>query len=172
MENEYLVKTKRLTLRSLTTEDGEQIVSLLNDYDVSRWLTVVPHPYKLTDFKGFLAHLADTSALGGLAIEEDGRVLGVVGLDPTLGYWLGRAHQGRGVMTEAAKALVDWAFTNLEIDQIGSGYFRGNTASHAVLSRLGFRPTGLIERVNCVAQGSDIELIKVDLSRTDWSSRP
>ena len=88
------------------------MVRLLDDYEVARWLTVVPHPYTLTDFNGFLAHLADTSPLGGLAIEEAGQVLGVVGLDPTLGYWLGRAHQGRvfrrkrGVQVCAAQARI------------------------------------------------------------------
>ncbi|MDE9449078.1 GNAT family N-acetyltransferase [Aliiroseovarius sp. Z3] len=171
MKHDFGIRAGRLTLRPLTVGDGDQVVSLLNDYEVARWLTVVPHPYTLADFNGFLAHLADTSPLGGLAIEEHGQVLGVVGLDPTLGYWLGRAHQGRGVMTEAARALVDWAFTNLEIDQIGSGYFAGNHASRAVLQSLGFRHTGVVEHVNCASQGIDVELIKVELSQSDWALR-
>ncbi len=171
MKDDFAIRAGRLTLRPLAVGDGDQVVSLLNDYEVARWLTVVPHPYTLADFNGFLAHLADTSPLGGLAIEEDGQVLGVIGLDPTLGYWLGRAYQGRGVMTKAATALVGWAFENLEIDQIGSGYFAGNYASRAVLQSLGFRHTGVVENVNCASQGVDVELIKVELSQSDWALR-
>lgn len=169
--DDCLIRTKRLTLRPLTAADGDQVVDLLNDYEVARWLTVVPHPYTLADFNGFLTHLADTSRLGGLAIERNNRVLGVVGLDPTLGYWLGRAHQGRGVMIEATTALLEWAFANLEIDQVGSGYFRDNIASRTVLTTLGFRHTGVIEQVHCTSQDIDVELIKVELSRADWQSR-
>ncbi|MCK8484184.1 GNAT family N-acetyltransferase [Aliiroseovarius sp. S2029] len=168
MADKFVIRAGRLTLRPLGAADGEQVVGLLNDYQVSRWLTVVPHPYRLSDFNGFLTHLADTSPLGGLAIEEYGQVMGVIGLDPTLGFWLGRVHQGRGIMTKAATALVDWAFENLEIDRMGSGYFRGNAASRAVLTKLGFRETGVIERVSCVAQGNDMELIKLSLTRDDW----
>lgn len=162
------IKTERFTLRPLTSADGHDVVRLLDDYEVARWLTVVPHPYRFSDYTGFLAHLADTSVLGGLAIEEDGQVLGVVGLDPTLGYWLGRPHHGRGVMTEAAGGLINWAFRNHPIDQISSGYFEGNAASQTVLHKLGFRTTDKIESVYCVSQGIDVKLVKVDMNRADW----
>ena len=170
MSREINIRTERLSLRPLRPADGEHVVRLLDDYEVARWLTVVPHPYTLTDFNGFLAHLADTSPLGGLAIEEAGQVLGVVGLDPTLGYWLGRAHQGRGVMGEAASALVNWAFQQQDIDQIGSGYFEGNVASKSVLHRLGFRDTGVVEDVNCVSQGIEVKLVKAELTRDMWAA--
>ncbi len=160
-----LIKTPRLTLRPLIAADGHQVVRLLDDIAVSRWLTVVPHPYTLADFNGFLAHLADTSSLGGLAIELRGQVVGVVGLDPTLGYWLGRAHQGQGIMSEAAGALVDWTFARHDIHCIRSGYFEGNAASQSVLYKLGFQETGETERVNCISQDLDVKLIRVDLPR-------
>ncbi|WP_371170972.1 GNAT family N-acetyltransferase [Aliiroseovarius sp. 2305UL8-7] len=168
MSSEIRIQTERFTLRPLTESDRDQVVRLLDDFEVARWLTVVPHPYTAADYTDFLTHLADTSVLGGLAIEEDGQVLGVVGLDPTLGYWLGRAHHNRGVMTEAAGGLVDWAFRNQDITELGSGYFEGNTASQTVLHRIGFRETSMIEDVHCTSQGIDTKLIKVSLDRSVW----
>lgn len=168
MEQEIRIKTERFALRPLTPDDADQLIALLDDVQVARWLTVVPHPYTRVDFDGFLDHLSRSSPLGGLAIEEAGKVLGVVGIDPTLGYWIGREHHGRGVMREAAGALVDYAFNALDIDRIGSGHFPGNAASRAVLTGLGFRDTGGVEQVRCVSRNCDETLIKLSLTRADW----
>lgn len=175
MESEIQIKTERLTLRPLVVSDRDQIVQMLGDLKVTRWLTVVPHPYTNADFDGFLQHLAETSDLAGLAIEENGRVLGVIGFDPTadgpsLGYWLGRAHHGRGVMREAARAMVDYAFENGSDDVIASGHFPGNAPSRAVLTGLGFRDTGAQEAVHCKARNCDEILIKMQVTRADWAA--
>lgn len=171
MEQNIKIRTERFTLRPLTPEDGAQVVALLDDIEVARWLTVVPHPYTRADFDGFLDYLATTNALGGLAIDDGGEVLGVVGLDPTLGYWLGRQHQGRGVMREAAAALISYVFTTTDQDQIGSGHFPGNDASRAVLTGLGFRNTGKTEPTHCVSRKCDEVLIKLSLTRAEWEAR-
>jgi len=171
MPSDIRIQTARFVLRPLTLSDGAEIVELINDYEVARWLTVVPHPYALSDFHAFLDYLKDGAPLGGLGIEEDGALLGVVGFDTTLGYWLGQAHQGRGVMTEAAGALVDHVFRDSDVQQIKSGYFRGNAASSAVLRKLGFRETGTSEHVNCVSQAHEVEMINVILTRENRAAR-
>ncbi len=162
------IKTDRLILRPLHKDDGDEIVKLLNDYEVSRWLTVVPYPYTYADFEWFLNHLSKTSPLHGLAITQDDKLLGVIGLKPTLGYWLGRQFHGRGIMTEAAKALVGWHFDHHNSDHIRSGYFDGNHASKAVLHKLGFHETGVITQDHCVSQNKDVPLIQVHLDPANW----
>lgn len=171
MEQDIQIKTGRFTLRPLTSKDAGQVVALLDDIEVARWLTVVPHPYTRADFDGFLDYLASSNPLGGLAIDEGGQVLGVIGLDQTLGYWLGRKHHGRGVMREAANALISHVFTTTDKHQIGSGHFPGNHASRAVLTSLGFRDTGKTEPAHCVSRGCDEVLIKLSLTRAEWEAR-
>lgn len=173
MECEIQIRTERLTLRPLVASDRDQIVQMLGDLKVTRWLTVVPHPYTNADFDVFLQYLSQASDLAALAIEEKGRVLGVVGLDPTadgpsLGYWLGRAHHGRGVMREAAQALIDYVFENEPDAVIVSGHFPGNAPSRAVLTHLGFRDTGDEDEVRCKARDCDEVVIKMCLTRGDW----
>lgn len=170
MEKNIQIRTERFSLRPLTPDDGDQVIALLDDIEVARWLTVVPHPYTRADFDGFLDYLANTNPLGGLAIDEDGEVLGVVGLDPTLGYWLGRKHHGRGVMREAASALISHVFATTDVDQIGSGHFPENHASRAVLTGLGFRDTGKTEDAHCVSRDCDEVLIKLSLTRANWEA--
>ena len=163
-----VITTKRLILRPLAGGDRDVIVQLLNDIDVSRWLTVVPHPYTSADFDAFLHFLAEGAKLEGLAVQSKDGVIGVVGIGNTLGYWLGAAYQNKGYMTEAAGALVDRFFHNTEAQSLGSGYFEGNTASFGVLKKLGFAPTGVIVPEYSQAQGVELPLIKVSLSRDDW----
>ena len=162
------IATKRLVLRPLAGGDRDVIVQLLNDLDVARWLTVVPHPYREADFDAFLDFLAVGSKLEGLAIQAQDGVIGVIGIGTTLGYWLGKTHHGKGYMTEAAQALVDWYFKNSDAQFLGSGYFEGNTASYGVLRKIGFKPTGDVVSEYSQAQGVEVPLIKVSLSRDDW----
>lgn len=55
-----------------------------------------------------------------------------------LGYGLDQRAQGRGVMTEALRAVIDYAFTTLKLHRIKANYTPTNRRSGAVLKRLGF----------------------------------
>ncbi len=170
MEREIIIKTERLALRPLTRADIPAMVALLDDYDVARWLSVVPYPYTRADGLDFLNHLDKADPGEALAIVTPEGFGGVVGIGPGLGYWLGRAFWRRGYMTEAAAAMIGNFFTRTDADLLPSGYFEGNTASARVLHKLGFRPDGE-ERVKSRAQGVEVTLKKVILSRADWQAR-
>jgi 8-oxo-dGTP diphosphatase len=148
--------TERLILRPLLPHDAESLHRLVNDWEVTRNLAVVPFPYprKLAD--DWIASTARELAEGvayNLAITgRDGEqelLLGVVGLrlngnprEATLGYWVGRRFWGHGVASEAAGRMVRWGFANLAIDRILADVATDNPASGAVLRRIGFRQTG------------------------------
>src|SRR4029077_11941499 len=59
-----------------------------------------------------------------------------------LGYALGERHQGTGVMTEALRLAIDYMFREMHIHRISANYMPHNTASAAVLKRLGFTVEG------------------------------
>ena len=48
------LRTPRLTLRPLTYDDCDAIAEGVGNYDVSRWLAVVPYPYSVEDARAFL----------------------------------------------------------------------------------------------------------------------
>lgn len=148
--DEPRLATARLRLRSYAPTDADGMVAYLGDFEVSRWLALVPHPYGPDHAEAFL-----TRKLGerrdpdhwGLAIEVDGAFAGGIGLTGggntrMLGYWLGRPFWGRGLMTEAVGAVIDHAFEVLQIPRIGSGVFEGNEASLAIQKRFGFEILG------------------------------
>ncbi len=97
------IETERLLLRPLVPADAPAIARLVGDFEVSRWLSVVPHPYCEADACAFIDTIAGA---WDRAITCQGTLIGVVGIGDSLGYWLGRPFWGRGYMSEAAAALV------------------------------------------------------------------
>lgn len=59
--------------------------------------------------------------------------------DGELGYWLAEEYWGRGIMTEAAKAIIRHAFDTLKYDKLWCGYYEGNERSRRVMEKCGFR---------------------------------
>lgn len=163
--------TGRLSLRALTRDDIPAMLPLIADYEVSRWLVPVPHPYTRADAEEFLSYLKTCpNRWSALAIHGPGGFMGLVGVDGRLGYWLGRPFHGQGYMTEAAGALVAAWFDDTGAETLHSGYFDGNAASARVLKKLGFVPDGE-DRRYCRAQDTDLDHQNVVLSRTEWEAR-
>lgn len=75
--------------------------------------------------------------------EEDGRVIGLVGLirrdyrQGEIGWALAAEYRGQGYATEAARALMDYGFTRLDLHRIHADTNSDNRASRRVMERLG-----------------------------------
>ena len=160
------ISAGRLLLRPLFISDAADITRLIADWQVMRWLTSPPWPYTLADAEWYLG---DRSSNGSLAILFHGRLAGVVSVNNKLGYWLGREFWGRGIMTEAAGAVVAKFFANHDA-VLNSGYLIGNTVSCKLLEKLGFRETA-IEAVHSNSLSRDVRLQKMALTRQDWQAR-
>lgn len=144
--------TARLTLRPVTLSDEAQIVPAIGDIAVSCWLATVPHPYSSADFRYFVTEIAVPGET--FVIEDASGVAGVVGIrGGELGYWLAPRAQGAGYATEAARAALQWYFSQTTESML-SGYFIGNTRSARVLEKLGFTQIGLGLK-HCTALNQD-----------------
>ena len=172
-ENQDLVpvlRTSRLVLKPLVTDDLDDVVRLCGDYDVSKMLVPVPHPYSRSDAEDFLA-MDQRGAVGMLWMIHDATGLcGAVSIGKELGYWLGRPAWGQGYMTEAAQAAVDCYFNLRLADQIASSHFVENTASSNVLEKLGFVDTGPHLHFSTARQ-CDVQGRGMLLTRDVWQAR-
>lgn len=80
-----------------------------------------------------------------------GEVLGVAGFDneradlPELHYWIRTDHAGRGLTTEAARALIAWAQRELHVERVWLWAGRDNAASRRVAEKLGFEHVGPLD---------------------------
>jgi 8-oxo-dGTP diphosphatase len=177
--------TERLILRPLVPKDAESLHRLVNDWEVTRNLAVVPYPYPrdladewiLSTAQELAAGTAYNLAITGYEGEQE-VLVGVVALRvdrPTrtgrLGYWVGRRFWGHGVATEAAGRLVRWGLANLDLDRIGADVATDNAASAAVLRRIGFRQTGE-GTGHSVALGAERPVWKFEATRADIFGEP
>jgi RimJ/RimL family protein N-acetyltransferase len=84
-------------------------------------------------------------------VERDtGLVLGVIGLDhegsaPELSYWIRSDHAGRGLTTEACRAVIEWAGRALHVTRLTLWAGRDNNASRRVAVKLGFAHIGPLD---------------------------
>lgn len=63
----------------------------------------------------------------------------------TLGYWVGEEYARRGYMTEAINAVVQYAFTELDLSRIESACLADNKPSRGVLEKCGFKYEGVAQ---------------------------
>ena len=172
------IKTERLTLRPCRTEDGQRLRELIGVWDVAKMLARVPHPYPEGAAEQWIATHDDLISAGQeyiFAVDVDGLLAGVVGLHREgeafeLGYWLGVPYWGRGLMTEAAGAVVDAAFAALNCPRLVAGYFTENSRSARTLEKLGFEPTGRDIKYS-LARNCDVAHVTLALTRSTWAAK-
>ena len=85
----------------------------------------------------------DGALLGGLNISNVRRG---VAQAASLGYWMGAPHAGRGLMTEAVRAAVYFAFSSLRLNRLEAACLPDNVASARVLEKAGFTREGRARR--------------------------
>ena len=155
-------RTERLLLRPGWAEDAPALARAIADETVVRNLATAPWPFALEDAEAFLAAPRDPAMPSFLISERTGgapRIVGACGFGrrPSgaveLGYWIGRAHWGKGFATEAGRALIEIARA-LKLPRLEASHFVDNPASGRVLEKLGFLPTGLsAARYSCARGG-------------------
>ena len=162
--------TDRLRLRPFDRTDADAVSTLAGDKEVARNTLNIPHPYDREHAEEWIASHAGQfarreSVTFAITRAADGELLGAVGLIldtendlAELGYWIGREHWGQGFATEAARAVVRWAFDALELHRIHASHFPRNAASGRVLEKIGMRHEGrLREHVKKWGEYLDLE---------------
>jgi RimJ/RimL family protein N-acetyltransferase len=166
------IETDRLVLRPPEPADIAALVAGVGNVNVARMLTWVPHPYGEGDARAWLA-MAEAKRRAGTdfayLIGHDDAVVGCIAIDgletvPRLGYWLAEPAWGRGLATEAARALIGVFFDRLPADRLTSSVFADNPASRRVQEKLGFTISHRDE-TDCLARGCAVAHIHTVLSR-------
>jgi len=170
--------TARLQLRPLRAGDAARMTMLIGNWNVARMLSQVPHPYLLADAEAFIASRVAPGRVGSglatFAIETAAGLIGVVGIDrrargATLGYWLGEPFWGRGLMSEAAGAMVGWYFNQDTGEPLASGAFADNYASLRIQEKLGFETVDF-GRQHSRARGRDAPHVDTVLTAARFRS--
>jgi [ribosomal protein S5]-alanine N-acetyltransferase len=151
------ITTRRLILRQFTLDDAPAIQRLAGAPEIAAG-TFIPHPYEdgmaeqwitsqQADYKegkliNFAVVLADEQSLiGSIAMK-----LYPSHRNGQLGYWIGVPYWGQGYCTEAAWAVLQFGFTQLDLQRVRAAHFKRNPASGRVMQKIGMQHEGCRRR--------------------------
>ncbi len=175
---ELELKTERLILRPFRLEDAPRVRQLAGVWEIASMLAALPHPYPEGLAESWIVQhdrLRRAGAYPFAACRGD-ELIGSFGIEEPrgngleLGYWVGVPYWGQGFATEAAQAVVDFAFKWLVRDHLRAAHLVENAASARVLAKLGFVATG---RGACEsrARGAALDCIRLVLKREDYLAK-
>ncbi|KQX66586.1 GNAT family N-acetyltransferase [Angustibacter sp. Root456] len=170
--------TARLRLRPVADADVDALFALHSDARVLRYWDAPPWTdrARAERFVRASRQLADDGAGVRLAVHVDSQFIGWCSLSrwnpdfrsAAIGYCYGESAWGHGYATEAARALLTWAFDTLDLNRVQAETDTRNTASARVLEKLGFVREGTL-REDCVVDGVVSDSWVYGLLRREWT---
>ncbi len=169
-----------IELRQFLPDHADQLFALVeaNREHLRAWLPWVDSTTHAGDTLVFIrgqmrAYTGGSGLAAGIWFEEE--LAGAIGMHDinwtvgfaSIGYWISREFEGRGIMTRSCRALVDHAFRVWGFNRIEIRCAVGNVRSQGIPERLGFRKEGTSREVERVG-GELLDLIIYGMLAMDW----
>lgn len=165
-------------VRRWRAEDASSLLRHANDEQVSVGLSDhFPWPYTFADADAFLQGRVIGTA-DALAIEIDGAAVGGIGMHrgvdvhrhvAEIGYWLGRAYWGRGLMSRIVLAWRDHLFSTHDYHRLEAKVYSNNPASAHLLEKCGFVREG-VKREAALKRGEILDVWMYAILRSSLAS--
>ena len=174
-----VIETERLILRKLTMRDASDMFRYCQDKEVARHVLWEAHT-SILETRAYIRYnlyqyRSGEPASWGIVLRETNRVVGTIGYmsynadnsTVEIGYSLAREQWGKGLMTEALRAVIDETFRTLKVHRIEAMHFTDNPASGRVMAKCGMTHEGhMRERICCKGMFRDVEMWGI--LRKDW----
>lgn len=142
-----IFETTRLILRPWREDDAEELYKHASDTDVgpaAGW----PAHTSVENSRDIIRDILSAPETYAICLKENGKPIGSIGFhrkdlavaddEYELGYWIGKQYWGQGLIPEASREMLKYAFEALGMKQIWCGYYDGNIKSKRVQEKLGF----------------------------------
>ncbi|MFO1443880.1 GNAT family N-acetyltransferase [Bacillus sp. Bva_UNVM-123] len=153
----YSIYMDRLYLRLFERNDADTVRKLCNNFNIYKSTLNLPYPYSLNDALEWMEYHKknfdeDRSYEFAITDKDNGDLFGAISLSNNqkfkngeIAYWIGEEYWGKGYGTEAAKALIDFAFKEKKLHKVFARYFKTNPASGRVMEKIGMVQEGLLK---------------------------
>lgn len=144
-------ETERLILRPWNVEDAESLYEYAKDPQVGP-IAGWPVHTSLENSREIIKNVLAVPETYAVCLKRDNKAIGSVGLligqksnleipddEAEIGYWIGVPFWGQGLIPEAVRCLMQYAFEKLNMNKLWCGYFDGNIKSKRVQEKCGFR---------------------------------
>ena len=166
--------TPRLRLRKLNMRDAQDIYRYSRDPEVARHVLWEAHR-SIGDSRAYLRYMlrryrSHEPASWGIELIETGRIIGTIGFmwvqednaAAEVGYSLARDCWGRGFMTEALRAVIQYGFDHMSLNRIEAQHETTNPASGAVMRKCHMQHEGTLRsRLYNKGRYVDVELYAI-----------
>lgn len=148
------IQTDRLTLRPFTLADAPEVQRLAGDRAIADTTFSIPHPYEDGMAEAWISSHPETfnnnqGVTFAIARNSNNVVVGAISLmhmvkghQAELGYWIGTPYWNNGYCTEAGRAVIEYAFTELGLIRVHAAHITRNPASGRVMQKLGLQHEG------------------------------
>ena len=154
--------TDEIELRPFEETDAEELfATVIANYDHLRpYLHWVVPEYSLEGTGQFITEsqkAAKEKLRQGFGIFYEKKLIGSIGFNKfdwkcrktEIGYWLAQDFSGKGIITNACKVLINYAFDELKMNRIEIRCADANVRSRAIPERLGFKLEGVLRQALC-----------------------
>ena len=144
-------ETERLVLRPWRVNDANSLYEYAKDPQVGP-IAGWPVHKSVADSREIIETVLSAPYTYAVCLKEDDQAIGSIGLmigeksniglsnnEAEIGYWIGVPFWGRGLIPEAVRELMRYAFNELGIKKLWCGYFDGNEKSKRVQEKCGFQ---------------------------------
>ena len=142
-----MLETERLILRPWREEDAEDLYQYAKDAEVGP-LAGWPAHTSVEESRRVIRTVLSAPLTFAVCLKADEKPIGSVGFhrndlaenddEYELGYWIGKPFWGNGLIPEASREMLRFAFEDLGMNRIWCGYYEGNFKSRRVQEKLGF----------------------------------
>jgi len=146
--------TERLVLRPFSPDDAPEVQRLAGDRAIADTTLNIPHPYEDGAAEEWIATHQDVFDQGqgltfAITLKDDGILVGAIGLrdaqprhQAEMGYWIGKPYWNQGYCTEAARAVLHYAFEEMGLIRVHASCLSRNPASGRVMEKIGMQHEG------------------------------
>lgn len=166
MEGDFSVTldTERLLLRPFEEKDAEVFFACCRNPNLGNNAGWAPHRTPEESRNILRSVFIGQEGVWAIVLKETQQLIGSVGIVPDpkrenpqarmLGYWLDEAHWGKGYMTEAVEAVLDYGFRELKLSLITANCYPHNKRSEQVLKKNGFICEGTLHQAELAYNGN------------------
>ncbi|MFH1699776.1 MAG: GNAT family N-acetyltransferase [Candidatus Zixiibacteriota bacterium] len=171
--------TERIILRPFELSDAGVVQRLAGEFEIADTTILIPHPYEDGMAEEWISTHQPQFEAGEIAnfaitLIESGDLIGAIGLvinqrhnHAEMGYWIGKPYWSKGYCTEAARAILEFGFTELSLHRIHAHYMTRNIASGKIMEKLGMTREGLM-RQHIKKWDKFEDIILYGILKSDW----
>lgn len=168
------LSTERLLLRRMTMKDAPDIFEYSRDPEVARYVLWTAQK-NISEAKEYVRYMTklyrdDLPSSWGIVDKASGKLVGTIGYmafsaenaSVEIGYSLARWLWGKGMMTEALRAVIDYTFDAMDVNRIEAQHELENPSSGRVMEKCGMVKEGVLrQRLYNKGKFADVALYSI-----------